>query len=111
MLTARVIGRFPFETMKSINHNFYTSKEWERCRADYLKKVGYYCERCKANGIYNPAKIVHHKIYLNEGNYKDASVSLNFDNLEALCQDCHNKEHIAEGQRRYKVDRDGNLIF
>lgn len=98
--------------MKSIDHSFYKSREWESCRQGYLQKVGFFCERCKARGIYNPAKIVHHKIYLNEKNYKDPAVALNFENLEALCQDCHNKEHFEEKQsRRYSIDESGRLVF
>lgn len=98
--------------MRSIEHEFYKSREWQRCRESYLQSVGYFCERCKAKGKYTPAKIVHHKTYLNEGNYKDPSVALNFDNLESLCQECHNKEHFADNyERRYEVDESGRLVF
>lgn len=96
--------------MRSIDNDFYRSVEWERCREAYLQKVNHFCERCKAKGIYEPAKIVHHKIYLNKENVTDPSVSLNFDNLEALCQDCHNQEHFKQ-ERRYQIDEDGNLTF
>lgn len=97
---------------KSIEHEFYKSKEWQRCRETYLASVGYFCERCKAKGLYEPAKIVHHKIYLTQANYKDPSVALNLDNLEALCQRCHNSEHFrGETSGRYTVDEAGNLIF
>lgn len=98
--------------MKSIDHSFYRSKDWEKCRASYLSTVGYFCERCKQRGIYNPAVIVHHKTYLTKENYKDPRISLNFDNLEALCKDCHNKEHFGDKEeRRYEIGKDGELIF
>lgn len=98
--------------MKSIEHRFYTSREWKRCRADYLASVGNFCERCKAKGIYEPAKIVHHKTYLSQANYKDPSISLNFDNLEALCASCHEKEHFSEKtEPRYQIGKNGELIF
>lgn len=48
----------------------------------------YLCERCG-----EPAKIVHHKIWLTPKNIHEQSITLCWDNLEALCQDCHNKEH------------------
>ena len=51
---------------KSIDRTFYCSREWEVCREAYLQKVNHLCERCKAKGIYDPANIVHHKIYLNK---------------------------------------------
>lgn len=106
------VGLFYFEVnmAKSIEHEFYKSKEWLRCREGYLQRQGYFCERCKAKGIYEPAKIVHHRTHLTQENYKDASVAFNFDNLEALCQACHNNEHIANA-KRYKVDATGRLIF
>lgn len=97
---------------KSIDRAFYCSREWELCREAYLQKVNHLCERCKAKGIYEPAKIVHHKIYLNKENFTDPSVSLNFDNLEALCAMHHNLEHFGGKQEsRYHIDENGNLIF
>ena len=35
---------------------------------------------------------MHHKIYLTPQNINDPAVTLAEDNLELLCQDCHNKE-------------------
>lgn len=103
--------------MRSIAHSFYTSKAWETIREDYLKSVNHYCERCKAKGIYEPAKIVHHKIYLSEENFRNPEIALNFDNLEALCARCHNLEHDtgfkkgATRKRRYKISEGGDLIY
>lgn len=98
--------------MRSIDNDFYRSTEWERCREAYLQKVNHFCERCKAKGIYEPARVVHHKIYLTKENYRDPAIAFGFDNLEALCQDCHNKEHFAdEAERRYQIGKNGELIF
>lgn len=91
--------------------NFYKRQEWKNCRAAYISSVGGLCERCLSNGLYNPAKIVHHKIYLNEDNIKEPSITLNWDNLEALCQDCHNNEHLkSQAKRRYIIDADGIVV-
>ena len=95
--------------MRSIDSNFYKSKAWEATRAKYLDQVNHTCERCAKNGILIPARIVHHKIYLTEENYKDPKVSLNFENLEALCQDCHNKEHYGEKKTKRWKFVDGEL--
>lgn len=67
----------------------------------------YLCERCG-----EPAKIVHHKIWLTPKNIHEQSITLCWDNLEALCQDCHNKEHHAKNVRakRYAFTADGELI-
>ena len=93
--------------MKEWAKHFYRSKAWRDCRnAFFVYKHGL-CERCGA-----PGKIVHHKIYLTPENINDPNVSLNWDHLELLCQDCHNKEHhgtipVAEGLR---FDEKGNLV-
>lgn len=97
--------------MRSIDESFYKRADWIKCKDSYLVSVNYLCERCLAKGEVVPAKIVHHKIYLNEKNYQDPAIAYNFDNLEALCQDCHNKEHFGESTpRRFKVV-DGKLII
>lgn len=97
--------------MKSIDHSFYKSQAWLTCRDTYLAKHSL-CERCLKDGIITPAKIVHHKVWLNKNNVNDASISLNHDNLEALCQDCHNKEHHAEEKiKRWKFNSEGELEF
>lgn len=69
------------------------------------------CERCLKNGDLVPAKIVHHKIYLTPQNINDPRITLDYSNLEALCQDCHNREHHLEKRvRRYRVDSSGKVI-
>lgn len=72
---------------------------------------GWLCERCAAEGKLVPAKVAHHKIYLTRQNISDPSVALSWDNLEALCQDCHNKEHHrSDKKKRYAFDEAGNLV-
>jgi 5-methylcytosine-specific restriction endonuclease McrA len=95
--------------MKPYAANFYRSKAWQHCRDSYLKKVGGLCEKCLARGIYTPAVIVHHKIHLDENNIKDPAVTMNFDNLEALCRFCHAEEHSSRAPRRYRVDAEGRI--
>ena len=68
------------------------------------------CERCKAAGLYVPGVIVHHKEYITPNNVHDASVTLDPANLEYLCEDCHNKEHKAKPNTRYRFDSDGKLL-
>lgn len=92
--------------MKEWAKEFYHSKDWTDTRQAYLIAQHYLCERCG-----EPAKVVHHKHYLTKRNINNADIALNWDNLEALCQDCHNKEHHAAADtRRYKFDDDGNVI-
>ena len=54
--------------------------------------------------------IVHHKKYITPGNIHDARVTLALDNLELVCEDCHNKEHKAKHAARYRFDGNGNLL-
>ena len=69
------------------------------------------CERCKARGIYKPGYIVHHKEYITPGNISNPNITLNLDNLEYVCEDCHNKEHHRnDKKKRYAFDEAGNLI-
>ena len=96
--------------MKPWAEGFYKSLTWIRCRNSFLKSKGYLCERCLARGEFTPAKIVHHKIYLTQDNINNPAVTLEWGNLEALCQDCHNKEHHAEKKNiRYLVDESGKI--
>jgi 5-methylcytosine-specific restriction endonuclease McrA len=89
---------------------FYKTSAWLKCRAAYIKSVGGLCERCLKDGKIVPGYIVHHKCYLNATNIQDPSITLNWDNLEYLCHDCHNKEHFKESTApRYKIRTDGTV--
>lgn len=90
--------------------SFYKSKTWQRVQADYMKTQDHLCERCKAKGLFVPAKIVHHKEHLNFENVYDWSKAYSFDNLEALCLDCHNKEHFSR-KKRYEITTNGELFI
>ena len=81
--------------------SFYKSRTWRKCKEAYTKSVGGLCERCLSRGVYNAGRIVHHKIYIGPENINDASVTLNFENLELLCRSCHELEH--KSARRYAV--------
>lgn len=91
---------------KGYAKQFYTSNQWENTRKAYLISQHYICERC---GGY--ANMVHHKKHINPNNINDVMITLCFDNLEALCWGCHNKEHKhKEKNRNYKFDENGNII-
>ena len=88
------------------NSVFYHSKAWKRVSTAYMTSKSYICERCG-----KPAKICHHRKHLDGINVNDPTVALNFDNLEALCQDCHNKEHLSADRDLCQFDKDGNVTF
>lgn len=104
-----------YEDNRDEQNKFYTSLKWRKLRKQYLYEHPI-CERCAAIGIAAVAKHVHHIIELTESNYKDPNISLNPDNLEALCFDCHRKEHhdgVKKGHRdcgrEFYFDSDGDL--
>lgn len=89
--------------MKEYAKGFYKSKAWKQASRLYMMQHNYICERC--GGV---ATICHHRRYITPANIGDLSITLNPDNLECLCQDCHNKEHF---QRESKpvFDDAGNM--
>ena len=83
---------------KDYAKKFYKSTAWLKCRASYIKSVYGLCERCGS-----PGHVVHHIQYITPDNVHDPDVTLNHDNLEYLCQDCHNREH----HKTEEITRDG----
>lgn len=96
------------KNMKEYAKGFYKSKAWKSLRESYLKSVGGLCERCLKQGMYNPAVIVHHKDYIDPENISDPNITLSAENLEALCQTHHNREHKGSVSR-YVIDSMGKV--
>lgn len=86
---------------------FYHSGAWAQCRDGYRRYRGGLCERCLKNGIVKAGEEVHHKVRLTPENIHDPRITLNWDNLELLCKQCHDAEH---SKKRYKVDALGRVI-
>lgn len=74
-------------------YSFYISDVWRTCREGFLKSRGGLCERCAAKGLIVPATQVHHKVRLTPENIRDPKITCSWDNLEALCDACHQDEH------------------
>ena len=102
---------------------FYNSKVWQDVRKNVWLKQNLLCNRCHkpvyVDGIsdYIPKEkrvigIVHHIEYLNDYNVYDTNITINTDNLEGLCKECHEKEHDRPQSIRndYMFDENGNLI-
>jgi 5-methylcytosine-specific restriction endonuclease McrA len=86
-------------------HNFYKSDAWKLAREIKFMQTNGRCERCDGIG-----QEVHHKIRLNVDNINDTSVTINPENLELLCKDCHNKEH-KRFNAKLGFDEQGNPII
>lgn len=94
--------------MKEYAEGFYKGKAWQDCRNAYLKSKQGLCEKCLSRGIIKGAEIVHHKIHISPDNIGNPDISLNWDNLECLCRDCHAEEHTRK-VKRHKVDEYGHI--
>ncbi len=106
--------------MKHYNNtqDFYNSDDWRHCKNqvlnERLKDGALYCEHCGKIILkgFNPneknnakAVVFHHKIYLNNQNVNDASISVNPDNIAVLHWSCHNEIHerFQGGKKEKKV--------
>lgn len=78
---------------------FYTTKAWRELTYKIKVERGGRCEQCGDRPPYFSNLIGHHKEHLTEDNVDEASVSLNPDNIEIICQRCHNKEHRRFGYK------------
>lgn len=92
---------------------FYKSQAWKQTSKDYKRSVGYLCERCMKRGIIATADIVHHRVPLTMETVNDLNLSLNWDNLQALCRKCHGEVHKeierSRKNRRYTIDESGRV--
>lgn len=96
--------------MKEYAEKFYKSKEWKKCREAFIATLpDKTCPRCKER----KGKIVHHKIEITPENISDPMITLNFENLEYICQTCHTQEHLKGKSTKDDVefDEEGNLIM
>lgn len=72
---------------------FYTSKAWKSTRMHKLRDQPL-CEECLRQNRITPAVLVDHIIPIKNGGAK-----LDYNNLQSLCQVCHEIKSIKEGSR------------
>lgn len=81
----------------------YTSKAWIEFRFNLIIERGPKCQKC-GDIIIDTSKLIgHHKIVLTPQNIDDPNVTLNKDNVDLICFDCHNKEHKRYGYNKHSV--------
>ena len=91
---------------------FYKTRAWRLARQGYIDYRtaidGGLCEVCHDE----PGLIVHHKIWLDDDNCNDPTISLNPSNFRYECQTCHNKEVDPRKARpgRCKYGPNGEII-
>lgn len=67
---------------------FYNSKPWRTLRNRIRTTKRMRCDMC--GRLIHGKSIVDHIIEIDETNYQDESITLNEDNLQLLCLECHN---------------------
>lgn len=97
---------------KEYAKGFYRSKAWRDCRDGFIASVNGLCQRCLIKGNYTPGYILHHKKPITPENISDPMITLNWKNLEYLCQECHNITHYGTGATReeLKFNEYGELV-
>lgn len=110
LFTGAFTGRL-FDCMKPWARAFYHSQAWQTVRKRALIRDGYTCRICGAR-----ATAVDHIRELTPDNIHDPQISLNLDNLQSLCHDCHTVKTMedkgviqADCDDAYYFDADGNL--
>lgn len=111
---------------KEFAKKFYSSASWQACRNEYIEKKHHLCENCLKRGIYTPGEIVHHVIEVTPVNIDNPEITLNHNNLELLCRQCHLEIHDhhyskwdkinkkrkeqRDQRRRFKISTTGEII-
>ena len=68
---------------------FYQSSQWRKMRRLCFERDNYECQRCKDDGKFSQAEVVHHIEHLKHNPLR----ALDMTNLISLCNVCHNKVH------------------
>ena len=83
----------------AILHTFYVSDAWVNFRLSLIAERGPTCQEC-GKIMAKPREIIgHHKTELTPENVQDAMISLNPDNVDLVCFDCHNVIHKRFGHK------------
>ncbi|HEU7706226.1 TPA: HNH endonuclease [Streptococcus pneumoniae] len=87
---------------------FYNSKPWRtlRNKVRYHKRMR--CDMCGC--LIHSKSIVDHIIEIDESNYQDESITLNEDNLQLLCFECHNTKTFQSKINLNLENRNINLF-
>jgi len=86
---------------------FYKSKAWQKTQAAYMVSKYYMCENC--GGV---ARLVHHITPITPVNIIEPAITLDWNNLQALCIDCHNAIHMGAAicAKGLRFNSEGDLV-
>ena len=80
---------------------FYKSGIWRSKRQQILKRDNFECQRCKDQGKFNKAEVVHHIKHLR----KFPELALDDENLLSVCGACHNILHPEKNFKANQVNK------
>lgn len=88
---------------------FYNSKRWKLLRDEVRQERHMRCDSC--HRLIKGKSICDHIIEVSPTNYEDERITLNKDNLQLLCIECHNTKTFYETQYfEPKEERNVNLF-
>lgn len=71
----------------------YNTTRWRKLREAKLMEQPL-CELCQAKGIITPAEDIHHiDSFMSYEGMKRKEKAYNYNNLQSICKECHQKEH------------------
>lgn len=76
--------------------SFYNSKAWKRVRYQALVRDNHLCVHCYAQERFTPAEMVDHIIEVKD----NPNLKLSLENLQSLCNPCHNRKTSSERMKR-----------
>ncbi len=85
------------------NDKWYNSTAWRKLRRSYIERYPL-CADCLKRGKITPAKVVDHIVPVLQGGDKFSE-----DNLQSLCQSCHERKSMAEGSRGF--NKKGRKVY
>ena len=77
---------------RELRHKYYNTPEWKKLRDTYIKEHPL-CEDCLNEGKVVPAEDIHHIRSPFQNGECNKALLLDYNNLMALCKQCHNKRH------------------
>ena len=81
--------------MRKLRQTAYQNTTWRKMRDTYLKSHPI-CEECLKKGKITPAEDIHHKRSPFAKGEINWPLLLDYDNLMAVCKECHGNIHAAQ---------------
>ena len=88
---------------------FYNSKRWRKIRNRVREREQMRCQMC--HRFIKGKSIVDHIIEITPFNKDDTDITLNEDNLQLLCVECHNTKTFGGYTGRRGQVKDSGIVF